>query len=152
MNVRTISSVPLRLRPNQRFAHFLRGRTEIRGEIVMYKDEFMRLNKEREALGETLFKNPRNLAAGTIRQLDPTLVAARPLHFVGYDIIRDSLRLGQGDPAGPLPRQGAGDRGYARPALPARGGRARPRLGPSAGLSPVTTRRSRAPHYYRLDQ
>lgn len=91
MNVRTISSVPLRLRPNQRFAHFLRGRTEIRGEIVMYKDEFMCLNKEREALGEPLFKNPRNLAAGTIRQLDPTLVAARPLHFVGYDIIRDSL-------------------------------------------------------------
>ena len=87
MNVRTISSVPLRLRPNQRFAHFLRGRTEIRGEIVMYKDEFMCLNKEREALGEPLFKNPRNLAAGTIRQLDPTLVAARPLHFVGYDII-----------------------------------------------------------------
>lgn len=90
-NVRTISSVPLRLRPNQRFAHFLRGRTEIRGEIVMYKDEFMRLNKEREASGEPLFKNPRNLAAGTIRQLDPALVAARPLHFVGYDIIRDNL-------------------------------------------------------------
>lgn len=89
MNVRTIKNVPLRLRANQKFAHFLRGRTEIRGEIVMYKQDFARLNEQREKSGEPLFKNPRNLAAGTIRQLDPQLVAARPLHFVGYDIIRD---------------------------------------------------------------
>ncbi len=91
MNVRTIENVPLSLRANQKFAHFLRGRTEIRGEIVMYKDDFLRLNDVRKKAGEPLFKNPRNLAAGTIRQLDPSLVAARPLHFVGYDIIRDSL-------------------------------------------------------------
>ncbi len=91
MNVRTIENVPLSLRANQKFAHFLRGRTEIRGEIVMYKDDFLRLNDARKKAGEPLFKNPRNLAAGTIRQLDPSLVAARPLHFVGYDIIRDSL-------------------------------------------------------------
>ncbi|HTK39477.1 MAG TPA: NAD-dependent DNA ligase LigA [Patescibacteria group bacterium] len=90
-NVRTIENVPLQLRENQKFAHFLRGRTEIRGEIVMYKDDFDRLNSAREKAGEPLFKNPRNLAAGTIRQLDPKLVASRPLHFVGYDIIRDSL-------------------------------------------------------------
>jgi len=89
MNVRTIKNVPLRLRENQKFAAFLRGRTEIRGEIVMYKQDFTRLNEQREKAGEPLFKNPRNLAAGTIRQLDPQLVAARPLHFVGYDIIRD---------------------------------------------------------------
>lgn len=91
MNVRTISNVPLRLRANQRFTHFLRGRTEIRGEIVMYKKEFDMLNAAREKAGEPLFKNPRNLAAGTIRQLDPALVATRPLHFVGYDIIRDDI-------------------------------------------------------------
>jgi DNA ligase (NAD+) len=90
-NVRTIENVPLRLRENQKFAHFLRGRTEIRGEIVMYKDDFATLNQQREASGLALFKNPRNLAAGTIRQLDPKLVAERPLHFVGYDIIRDDL-------------------------------------------------------------
>ncbi len=90
-NVRTIQNVPLRLRGNQKFAHFLRGRTEIRGEIVMYKTDFDQLNRMRESAGEPLFKNPRNLAAGTIRQLDPSLVAARPLHFVGYDIIRDDL-------------------------------------------------------------
>ena len=91
MNVRTITNVPLRLRENQKVAHFLRGRTEIRGEIVMHKDDVAHLNAAREKAGEPLFKNPRNLAAGTIRQLDPRLVAERPLHFVGYDIIRDEL-------------------------------------------------------------
>ncbi|MGB4868073.1 MAG: NAD-dependent DNA ligase LigA, partial [Candidatus Saccharimonas aalborgensis] len=90
-NVRTINNVPLRLRANQKFAHFLRGRTEIRGEIVMFKEDFEMLNRERERSGEPLYKNPRNLAAGTIRQLDPKLVAERPLNFVGYDIIRDDL-------------------------------------------------------------
>lgn len=90
-NVRTISNVPLRLRDNQKFAHFLRGRTEIRGEIVMLKSDFSKLNEQREAAGLPLFKNPRNLAAGTIRQLNPKLVAERPLNFIGYDIIRDDL-------------------------------------------------------------
>ena len=91
MNVRTIQNVPLTLRANQRFAHFLRGRTEIRGEIVMHKEDFAALNQRRRATGQPEFANPRNLAAGTIRQLDPKLVAERPLHFVGYDIIRDNL-------------------------------------------------------------
>lgn len=90
-NVRTIQNVPLRFRDNQEFSRFLQGRTEIRGEIVMYKDDFNRLNEMREKNGEPLFKNPRNLAAGTIRQLDPKLVAGRPLHFVGYDILRDDM-------------------------------------------------------------
>ena len=88
-NVRTIENVPLRLRANQTHAFLLRGRTEVRGEIVMYKTDFDTLNGERAKNGEPLFKNPRNLAAGTIRQLDPSLVAARPLHFIGYDILRD---------------------------------------------------------------
>jgi len=88
-NVRTIENVPLRLRENQTHAFLLRGRTEVRGEIVMHKADFDILNTERAKNGEPLFKNPRNLAAGTIRQLDPSLVAARPLHFVGYDILRD---------------------------------------------------------------
>ena len=91
MNVRTIQNVPLTLRASQRFAHFLRGRTEIRGEIVMHKADFVALNQRRRAAGQPEFANPRNLAAGTIRQLDPKLVAERPLNFVGYDIIRDNL-------------------------------------------------------------
>lgn len=88
-NVRTIENVPLKLRNNQKYAHLLRGRTEIRGEIVMYKADFEKLNITRGKQGLPLFKNPRNLAAGTIRQLDPKLVAERPLNFVGYDILRD---------------------------------------------------------------
>lgn len=88
-NVRTIKSVPLELRRNEGHENFLRGRTEIRGEIVMYKKDFERLNATREAEGLAPFANPRNLAAGTIRQLDPKLVAARPLRFRAYDLIRE---------------------------------------------------------------
>ncbi len=89
MNVRTIQNVPLRLRANQKYPNLLRGRTEIRGEIVMFKADFAKLNAAREKVGQPLFKNPRNLAAGTIRQLDPSLVAERPLNFIGYDMLRD---------------------------------------------------------------
>ena len=88
-NVRTIKNVPLRLHEAPGFEQFLRGRTEIRGEIVMLKRDFEELNKKQKALGQPEFANPRNLAAGTIRQLDPVLVAARPLHFRGYDVLRD---------------------------------------------------------------
>ena len=90
-NVRTIESVPLRLRSSKKYANFLNGRTEIRGEIVMYKDDFNRLNEAREKESKPLFANPRNTAAGTIRQLDPNLVAQRPLHFLGYDLLRDNV-------------------------------------------------------------
>jgi DNA ligase (NAD+) len=89
MNIRTIESIPLRLRRAKGYEQFLKGRTEIRGEIVMYKDQFDRLNDARERQGLPKFANPRNLAAGTIRQLDPKLVAARPLQFHAYDILRD---------------------------------------------------------------
>lgn len=88
MNVRTIKNVPLRLRNTSKYPDFLRGRTEIRGEIVMLKTDFEALNKKREAEGLPLFANPRNLSAGTIRQLDPKLVSERPLFFVGYDLLR----------------------------------------------------------------
>ncbi len=87
MNVRTIQNVPLRLRGN---GPFTRGRTEVRGEIVMLKNAFEALNERRRQSGEPEFKNPRNLAAGTIRQLDPRLVAERPLTFIGYDMLRDN--------------------------------------------------------------
>ncbi len=87
-NIRTIESIPLRLRHKTTFTKLLQGRTEIRGEIVMYKKDFTVLNAEREKIGQPKFANPRNLAAGTIRQLDPKLVAARPLHFHAYDLLR----------------------------------------------------------------
>lgn len=89
-NVRTIKNVPLRLHEAPGFEQFLRGRTEIRGEIVMLKRDFAALNDKQKSSGQPEFANPRNLAAGTIRQLDPSLVAARPLHFRGYDVLRDN--------------------------------------------------------------
>ncbi len=89
-NVRTIKNVPLRLRKADGYEKFLNGRTEIRGEIVMLKKDFDSLNAKRKKLGEPVFANPRNLAAGTIRQLDPKLVAARPLHFRAYDLLREN--------------------------------------------------------------
>ena len=91
-NVRTIKNVPLRLRSAEGFETFLVGRTEIRGEIVMLKKDFAALNEKRRVAGEPQFANPRNLAAGTIRQLDPKLVAARPLSFRAYDLLRDEVK------------------------------------------------------------
>ncbi len=102
-NVRTIRNVPLKLTIQQKspekgstpksdeklYSKFLQGRTEIRGEIVMLKTDFETLNRRQRERGEPEFKNPRNLAAGTIRQLDPALVAARPLTFIAYDMLRD---------------------------------------------------------------
>jgi DNA ligase (NAD+) len=87
-NVRTIKSVPLHLQSNSKFRMFLSGRTEVRGEIIMLKKDFETLNRQRQAAGLPVFANPRNLAAGTIRQLDPKLTAARPLQFRAYDLIR----------------------------------------------------------------
>ncbi len=91
MNVRTLDSIPLSLK-HDGDPKFLSGRTEIRGEIVMYKKDFEALNKARAKAGEPLFKNPRNTAAGTVRQLDPKLVAERKLHFHAYDLQRDNAK------------------------------------------------------------
>jgi DNA ligase (NAD+) len=88
-NIRTIDSIPLRLRQDKQMAALTKGRTEIRGEIVMYKADFSKLNQQRAKASKPLFANPRNTAAGTIRQLDPGLVADRPLHFRAYDLQRD---------------------------------------------------------------
>ncbi|HEX7963966.1 MAG TPA: NAD-dependent DNA ligase LigA [Candidatus Saccharimonadales bacterium] len=89
MNVRTIDSVPIHLRADAKNKQFLKGRTEIRGEVIIYKKDFEKLNKQREAQGLPLYANPRNTAAGSIRQLDPKLAAARPLRFRAWDLIRD---------------------------------------------------------------
>lgn len=89
-NVRTIKNIPLKLFSETGFEELQKGRTEIRGEIVMLKNDFETLNERRKKAKQPIFANPRNLAAGTIRQLDPKLVAARPLHFRAYDLIRDN--------------------------------------------------------------
>ncbi len=89
-NVRTIKNVPLRLHAQKGFEQFLIGMTEIRGEIVMLLNDFNALNAQRRAAELPEFANPRNLAAGTIRQLDPKLVAERPLTFIAYDLLREN--------------------------------------------------------------
>ena len=91
-NIRTIDSLPLRLRDAKQYHNFTQGRTEIRGEILMYKADFKKLNEQRAQDGQPLFANPRNTAAGTIRQLDPFLVANRRLHFRAYDVLREDPR------------------------------------------------------------
>jgi DNA ligase (NAD+) len=92
VNVRTMESVPFELRHNKDHELFMKGRTEIRGEVIIHKQDFELLNRRREAEGKPVFANPRNLAAGSIRQLDPKLAAARPLRFRAWDILRDDPR------------------------------------------------------------
>ena len=89
-NVKTIKNVPLRLRCRSGFEQFLKGVTEIRGDSVILKDDFTDLNRRQVESGELEFKNPRNLAAGTIRQLNPKLVSDRPLTFIAYDVLRNN--------------------------------------------------------------
>ncbi len=77
-NVRTIADIPARLPPGAPET------LEVRGEIYMRRDDFMALNARQTSAGEPPFANPRNAAAGSVRQLDPAITAARPLHFFGY--------------------------------------------------------------------
>jgi len=83
-NARTIRSVPLRLKPQ---AKKIDGTLEVRGEVFIPLEIFQRTNSEREEAGEPRFANPRNAAAGAIRQLDPKLVAKRKLDMFAYDLL-----------------------------------------------------------------
>ena len=116
LNVKTIENVPLRISISEEYPSFsdtlrsrprLRGslatyapvvaqvsskegipsEIEVRGEIVIFKKDFERLNEIQRKRGEAEFANPRNLAAGSIRQLDPRVAASRPLKFIAYDLV-----------------------------------------------------------------
>lgn len=80
-NIRTIREIPWHLPP------YCPESVEVRGEVYMSKENFRKLNEEREQLGEPLFANPRNAAAGSLRQLDPRITAKRPLGFWAYGAI-----------------------------------------------------------------
>jgi DNA ligase (NAD+) len=82
-NIRTIRSVPLRLRSEPRAAPAL---LEVRGEVFLPLEPFRKLNREREEAGQPVFANPRNAAAGSLKQLDPSITAARPLDFVCHGV------------------------------------------------------------------
>jgi DNA ligase (NAD+) len=79
-NARTMRSIPLRLKATAP------ARIEVRGEVVIPKDAFERLNETQKAAGLTLFANPRNAAAGSLRQLDPNVTASRPLLFYAWGV------------------------------------------------------------------
>jgi DNA ligase (NAD+) len=84
-NIRTVKSIPLRL--NLRTEEFARQTVlEVRGEVLMFSADFDALNKKQAAAGGKLFANPRNAAAGSLRQLDPTIAAQRPLRFFAYSV------------------------------------------------------------------
>ena len=109
-NLKTIESIPLKLELHSKLSGLNlvkdasltrfrtvrtaleKGEVEVRGEVYMEKGDFKKFNEERKKRGEDLFANPRNLAAGSIRQLDPKLAASRPLKFLAYDIVSN---LGQ---------------------------------------------------------
>jgi DNA ligase (NAD+) len=83
LNLRTINSIPLRL-----MGEDPPELIEVRGEVIMNKEVFARLNREREEKGESPFANPRNAAAGSVRQLDPKITTRRPLRFLAYGVGR----------------------------------------------------------------
>ncbi|MBR2753788.1 NAD-dependent DNA ligase LigA [Candidatus Saccharibacteria bacterium] len=104
LNVKTIQNIPLKISISEEYPSFsgaLKGANpsftpskdgipseiEVRGEIVIFKKDFDMLNIQQRKKGEPEFANPRNLAAGSIRQLDPRIAASRPLKFVAYDLV-----------------------------------------------------------------
>ncbi len=107
-NVKTIQNIPLKLeiKEDMSFSDTLKGarpslrsskdmypsEVEVRGEIVIFKDDFEKLNAKQRKKGEAEFANPRNLAAGSIRQLDPRVAASRPLKFIAYDLVTPNLK------------------------------------------------------------
>ncbi|HVO87516.1 MAG TPA: NAD-dependent DNA ligase LigA [Casimicrobiaceae bacterium] len=80
-NIRTIRAIPQRLRTGRPPAVL-----EVRGEVYMRRKDFEALNERQRAAGQKTFINPRNTAAGAVRQLDPAMTAQRPLHFFAYGI------------------------------------------------------------------
>ncbi|HEV2711244.1 MAG TPA: NAD-dependent DNA ligase LigA [Edaphobacter sp.] len=92
-NVRTIRSVPLSVSAAKLKAAGLPEKFEVRGEVVLPQSAFVKLNEEREANGQTPAANPRNAAAGTIRTLEPNIVAQRRLDFYAYFLLQDGETL-----------------------------------------------------------
>ena len=81
LNLRTVRDIPLRLHESAP-----RGRIEVRGEVYFPFDRFEEMNETRARAGDPVFANPRNAAAGSLRQLDPSITASRPLRFFGYSV------------------------------------------------------------------
>lgn len=87
-NIKTIKSLPLKTSSKAELKNF-----EVRGEVYIDNNDFLNINKTREENGEKLFANPRNLAAGTLKLLDSSQVAKRPLKIVCYYLLTDDIKL-----------------------------------------------------------
>lgn len=97
-NLKTISNIPLLLREESKLYEPARKlRVEVRGEVYMSKESFEQLNLMRKQAGEELFANPRNAAAGSIRQLDPKISASRNLNFMAYAQIGIEVETHEGE-------------------------------------------------------
>ncbi|MEK7566804.1 MAG: NAD-dependent DNA ligase LigA [Patescibacteria group bacterium] len=97
-NIKTIEAVPLRLETHVVIKENFRakaekllknGTIEIRGEVLITKKDFQKINTEQKKAGKQIFANPRNLAAGSVRQLDPAVTQLRRLDFHAYDLLAD---------------------------------------------------------------
>jgi len=98
-NIKTIESIPLHIELHGKVSksamkrriekNIHKGDLEIRGEVYMDKKTFERVNREQQKKGEKMYANPRNLGAGSVRQLDPALTRTRGLKFIAYDIVGD---------------------------------------------------------------
>jgi DNA ligase (NAD+) len=85
-NLKTIDAIPLQLEIRNLKLE-IPERFIVRGEVFLTKKEFARINREQEKRGEKIYANPRNVAAGSLRQLDPKITASRKLDFFGYSIV-----------------------------------------------------------------
>ncbi len=92
LNIRTIEAIPLLLPLHAVEGVGGEGRVDIRGEIYMPRKAFEKMNAERAARGEETFANPRNVSAGSIRQLDPRVTASRPLNFFAWQVLDGQTR------------------------------------------------------------
>ncbi|MBI5921806.1 MAG: NAD-dependent DNA ligase LigA [Betaproteobacteria bacterium] len=88
LNLRTVRSIPLRLSGTAQPEHL-----EVRGEVLIFRRDFEKLNQQQRAAGLKEFANPRNAAAGSLRQLDPKITAQRPLRFFAYGVAASSAPL-----------------------------------------------------------
>src|SRR5579863_2880377 len=89
LNVRTVRSVPLSVRKERLKKAGIPADFEVRGELLMPTAAFKKLNEERERNGLPTFANPRNFTAGTVRQLDPSITAQRPLDYFAYTLLQN---------------------------------------------------------------
>jgi len=93
LNVRTVRSIPLSIAKDKLKKAGIPPDFEVRGEMLMPIASFKKMNEERERLGLSLFANPRNATAGTVRQLEPSITAQRRLDYFGYALLQDGRTL-----------------------------------------------------------